>query len=185
MGSPQVKRRGAGRGAPATKKLMAESSVHDALATVLDELLDGAAEDSGWVLNPKDPGLLRSLADVSAIQASAVPAGGRSSIAAHVDHLRYGLSLLNRWTVVENPFSDADWTASWKRVTVSEAEWASLRSNLESEARRWQSAVRQPRDLSDDELKGYLASAAHLAYHLGAIRQMNAAARGPGEKPKE
>jgi hypothetical protein len=160
------------------------ASIHDALSTVLNELLDGAAEDAGWVLNPKDPGLLRSLASLSAAEASAIPAGGRSSIAAHVDHLRYGLSLLNRWSEVENPFSDADWSASWKRVTVSEPEWASLRSNLQSEARRWQSTVRQPREFTDDELKGYLASAAHLAYHLGAIRQMSAAARGPREAPK-
>jgi hypothetical protein len=160
---------------------MAASSVHDALSTVLNELLDGSANDSGWVLNPKDPGLLRSLANLTAEDASAVPGGGRSSIAAHVDHLRYGLSLLNRWTEVENPFSDADYSASWKRVTVSEPEWVSLRSNLQSEARRWQSAVREPRELTDDQLKGYLASAAHLAYHLGAIRQMSAAARGPRE----
>ena len=34
-----------------------------ALSTVLRELLEVAAEDAGWVLNPKDPGLLRSLAN--------------------------------------------------------------------------------------------------------------------------
>jgi hypothetical protein len=162
------------------------ASVHDALSTLLAELFDGAAEDSGWVLNPKDPGLLRSLARLSAEDASAIPAGGQSSIAAHVDHLRYGLSLLNRWNQgEENPFADANWSQSWKRVHVSEPQWSSLRADLQSEARRWQTAVAKPREFTDDELKGYLASAAHLAYHLGAIRQMNAAARGPVEKPKE
>ena len=161
------------------------ASIHDALSTLLGELLEGAANDSGWVLNPKDPGLLRSLANLSAADASAIPAGGRASIAAHVDHVRYGLSLLNRWSQgEEDPFSDADWSASWKRSAVSQAEWASLRDHLQSEARKWQSAVRQPRAFTDDELKGYLASAAHLAYHLGAIRQMNAAARGPSQTPK-
>ena len=160
------------------------ASIHDALATLLDELFDGSAKDSGWVLNPQDPGMLRSLANVPAADASAIPPGGRASIAAHVDHVRYGLSLLNRWSQEENPFADADWSASWKRTTVSESEWSALRNNLQSEARRWQTAVRQPREFTDDELRGYLASAAHLAYHLGAIRQMNAAARGPAEKPK-
>lgn len=157
------------------------ASVHDALSTVLNELLDGSASDSGWVLNPQDPGLLRSISGLSAADASAIPAGGRSSIAAHVDHLRYGLSLLNRWAEEENPFANADWSASWKRTTVSESEWTSLRNDLQSEARRWQTAVRQPREFTDDEMKGYLASAAHLAYHLGAIRQMSPAARGPME----
>jgi hypothetical protein len=161
------------------------ASIHDALSTVLNELFDGSHSDSGWVLNPKDPGLLRSLANISAEDASAVPPGGRSSIASHVDHVRYGLTLLNRWSQgEENPFADANWSASWKRTSVSESDWRSLRDDLQSEARKWQAAVRQPRAFSDDELNGYLASAAHLAYHLGAIRQMNAAARGPAETSK-
>jgi hypothetical protein len=161
------------------------ASIHDALATVLNELLDGSASDSGWLLNPKDPGLLRSLSSLSAAEASAIPPGGRSSIAAHVDHLRYGLSLLNRWSRgEENPFADADWGASWKRTTVSEPEWSTLREALQLEGRRWQAAVGQPREFSDDELNGYLASAAHLAYHLGAIRQMSAATRGPSDSGK-
>ena len=160
------------------------ASIHDALSALLAELLDGSASDAGWVLNPKDPGLMRSLDSVSAADASRIPSGRTSSIAAHVDHLRYGLSLLNRWSQGDNPFSDADWTASWKRSTVSESEWASLRRELQAEAGRWQAAVRQPRAFTDEELKGFLASAVHLAYHLGAIRQMHAAARGPGETPK-
>jgi hypothetical protein len=44
----------------------------------------------------------------AAEEASAVPSGGGASIAAHVDHLRYGLELLNRWTRGEKPFADAD-----------------------------------------------------------------------------
>ena len=157
------------------------SSVHTALATLLDELLDGSGPDSGWALNPKDPGLIRSLARLSAADASQIPSGGHASIASHVDHLRYGLSPMNRWSKGESPFSDADWSASWKRTSVSEAEWAALREALQSEARMWQAAIRKPREFAEEELNGYLASAVHLAYHLGAIRQMNAAARGPRE----
>ena len=167
----------------AKSSLMA-SDVHVSLSTLLGELFDGSADDSGWALNPKDPGLIRSLANVSAADASAIPPGGRSSIAAHVDHLRYGLSLLTRWSKGESPFADADWSASWKRTAVSESEWASLRQALQSEARQWQDVVRHPRGLTEDELNGYLASVVHLAYHLGAIRQISAAARGPREIAK-
>jgi hypothetical protein len=85
----------------------------------------------------------------------------------------------------ESPFKDADWTASWKRTAVSKFEWEALLRNFETEARQWQAAVKEPRSFTDDELKGYVASVAHLAYHVGAIRQMNAAARGPRETPKE
>ena len=66
------------------------------MVTLLRELLYGPPKEFAFVLNPGDAGLLASLDKLSAEQASARP-DGRSSIAAHVDHLHYGLSLLNRW----------------------------------------------------------------------------------------
>ena len=36
-------------------------------------------------------------------------------------------------------------------------------------------------ELDETELTGVVASIAHLAYHLGAIRQLNSSARGPRE----
>jgi hypothetical protein len=155
------------------------SVVHRAVATVLGEILDGAAPDAGWLLNRRDPGLLHSLDALTAEQASAVPTGGASSIAAHVDHLCYGLDLLNRWARGESPFADADWTASWRRQTVSSAEWEELRERLRSEAGRWQEGFGAILDRGEEELTGAIASAAHLAYHLGAIRQIDRATRGP------
>jgi hypothetical protein len=153
--------------------------IRDALARVLGELIDGAASDAGWSLNPGDRGLLASLDLLTADAASARP-DGRSSIAAHVDHLRYGLELLNRWAQGEkDPFSDADYSTSWQRQDVSDAEWRDLRQALVRQARLWLNAIEQPRDLDDVELTGMLASAVHLAYHLGAIRQIDAATRGP------
>ena len=159
------------------------ASIHDALSTVLNELLDGSASDSGWVLNPQDPRVV-----ALARQSLCCGCLGDSGRRPFLDRRSCRPSPL--WPQSsqplepgeENPFADADWSASWKRTTVSESEWSSLRNDLQSEARKWQSAVRQPREFTDDELKGYLASAAHLAYHLGAIRQMNAAARGPCRK---
>jgi hypothetical protein len=153
-----------------------------ALSTVLDELIAGAGPKAAWVLNPHDPGLLNSLDKLSAEEASAIPTGGGVSIAAHVDHLRHGLQLLNRWAKGENPFADADYSASWDRITVSEAEWLARREALRREADAWRDAIKRPRDLTDFELTGMVASVAHLAYHLGAIRQMNRAIRGPSER---
>ena len=150
-----------------------------ALGKVLNELIDGAAPEAAWLLNAKDPGLLRSLDKLSAAQASAMPASGGASIAAHVDHLRYGLSLLNRWSQGEEPFSSADWAASWDRTAVSAAQWTTLREDLRREAYAWREAIQRPRDLNDFELTGVLASVSHLAYHLGAIRQIDRSIRGP------
>ncbi|HEU0298233.1 MAG TPA: DinB family protein [Longimicrobium sp.] len=157
---------------------MNTSEIAKTLATLFGELVEGPPPEGAFMLNGGDPGLLRSLDRLSAEAASAIRGGG-SSIAAHVEHLRYGLSLMNRWAGGENPFADADWSASWLRTTVSDGEWERLRADLAGEARRWLEAMRTPRDVARVELNGVVGSIAHLAYHLGAIRQMDRTARGP------
>jgi hypothetical protein len=150
-----------------------------AVSRIFSELMDGPAPQAGFVLNPGDPGLLRSLAKLNAAQASAMPPNGGASVAAHVDHIRYGLELLNRWSHGENPFADADYSASWQRTTVTDAEWAERLAALEREARAWSEALQKERALNDIEFVGVIASAAHLAYHMGAIRQIDRNMRGP------
>lgn len=152
----------------------------NALATLFGELVYGAPTSGGYMLNAGDVGMLRSLDTLSATAASAQTATG-SSIAAHVDHVRYGLSLMNRWGAGENPFRDADWSVSWKRSTVSDHEWDTLRRDLQAETTSWLEALRTPREVQEIELNGMIGSIAHLAYHLGAIRQINSSLRGPAE----
>jgi hypothetical protein len=149
------------------------------LTTLFAELVDGAPETTAYMLNQGDPGILRSLDRLSASAASAVAPGG-SSIAAHVDHVRYGLSLMNRWAKGEpNPFATANWNTAWQKTAYSDAEWAALRAALRDESRRWLAALGAPREVSTVELNGVVGSIAHLAYHLGAIRQMDRAIGGP------
>jgi len=148
------------------------------MTTLLSELVDGAPERGAFMLNPGDAGLLRSLDRLSAEDASESSDGG-ATIAAHVDHLRYGLSLMNRWSGGENPFTDANWSKSWETTSVSEDEWKQLRTGLADEAHRWLTAVGTPREVMEIELNGMVGSIAHMAYHLGAIRQIDRAARGP------
>src|SRR5688500_17602846 len=89
-----------------------------ALSKLLDEIFDGPPGNEAYVLNPGDPGLLRQLDTVGAQAASTRPMPGKTTIAAHVDHVHYGLSLLNRWAGGEaNPWTGADWEASWRRTT--------------------------------------------------------------------
>jgi hypothetical protein len=157
---------------------MNTADIAGTLHLLLYELAGGAPDTDAFVLNPRDPGLLRSLDRLSAEAASQQATGG-ASIAAHVDHLRYGLSLMNRWADGENPFRDADWTASWKRSAVTQAEWATLRRQLEQEVERWLDVVATPRNVSAAELTSMVGSIVHLAYHLGAIRQIDRTLRGP------
>ena len=153
--------------------------IRQTLVTLLRELVDGPPGEAAYMLNPGDAGLVRSLDALSADAASARPSG-RSSVAAHVDHVRYGLSLLNRWSGGEaNPWANANWSESWKRVRVTDQEWTMLRANLAREAQAWMENAAKPRDLDAVALGGVFGSFAHLAYHLGAIRQLAPAAAGP------
>jgi len=152
------------------------------LTTLFSELVDGAPTGGGaFVLNSGDAGLLRSLDKLSAADASrSVHAG--ATIAAHAQHLRYGLSLMNRWASEGgNPFADAKWDEAWKTSLVDDEEWDEIRGGLRDEAHRWLRALGSPRDVSRVELSGMIGSIAHLAYHLGAMRQIATNARGPKE----
>lgn len=155
---------------------MAADVFQQALSGLLTEIFDGPPPHAGFILNPGDPGLLRQLATLSAEQASSRPMPGQTTIAAHVDHVHYGFTLLNRWLDGEpNPWADADWTASWQRTTVDEAQWQQLRDKLKAATDKWRAALDKRTHWEPIEASGALASAAHTAYHLGAIRQIMAA----------
>jgi len=152
------------------------------LAQLFSELVDGANLPGGaFMLNSGDAGLLRSLDALSAAAASRGTNGG-ATIAAHAQHVRYGLSLMNRWaTEGGNPFADAKWEEAWTIGEVDAIQWQEIRSGLRDEARGWTQALSAPRDVNDAELAGMIASIAHVAYHLGAIRQIDKHLRGPKE----
>ena len=133
------------------------------------------------MLNSGDVGLMRSL-DVLSPAAASCSVNGGATIAAHAQHLRYGLSLMNRWaTEGGNPFADAMWDEAWKTTFVNTSGWQEIRDGLREEAQRWMKALGSPRDVNEVELAGMIASVAHLAYHLGAIRQIDKDLRGPRE----
>lgn len=152
------------------------------LLTMLDELLEGPSKEAAWVLNPGDRGMLAALDALSAEEASAVAPGGGSSVAAHVDHLRCGFDMLTRWFRGEEPFADADYSASWRRGTVSDDEWTSSRAALRRDANAWRDAFQHQLTsptLTDVQLNAILSSIVHLAYHAGAIRQIQRSTCGP------
>ena len=96
--------------------------------------------------------------------------------AAHVDHLQFGLAILNRWAAGEaNPWAGADWNASWQRTTVTDAQWRTLREGLRQEADTWRKIVATRTNWDDMAAAAALSTAAHTAYHFGAIRQILAA----------
>jgi len=151
------------------------------LPTLFAEIVFGSPDPTTptFMLNRGDVGLLASLDQVSPEAASVTPTGG-GSIAAHAEHLRYGFSILNRWASGEEaPWATADWTLAWKKRTVTATEWTALRSELRREAEAWAKALAEPREMGRAAASWVTGSVAHTAYHLGAIRQIDRAARGP------
>jgi hypothetical protein len=149
------------------------------LTRLCSELVNGTHPKGGFILNPHDVGLLKSLDALSSADASRAVNDG-ATIAAHAQHLRFGLSLMNEWgTNGGNPFANANWGEAWKVSKVDDAQWQEIRTGLGDETTRWLQILAAPREVNDLELNGIVGSIAHLAYHLGAIRQIDKGARGP------
>ena len=161
---------------------MNTTDLNRVMTRLFSELVGGPDKQTGgFILNTGDAGMLRSLDKLSAADASRSVNDG-ATIAAHVQHVRYGLSLMNRWAAEGgNPFADAKWDEAWKTSAVEAAAWQEIRDGFHDEARRWSEALSAPREVMDIELSGMIGSIAHLAYHLGAIRQIDKQTRGPRE----
>lgn len=158
------------------------ADVSPALVRLFRELTDGVKrEGTGFMLNTGDIGLLASLDKLPATSASRSVDGG-ATIAAHAQHLRYGLGLMNQWAAQGgNPFANARWDEAWQIATVDDGQWDEIRAGLRDECARWTQTLKSERDVSDVEFTGLVSSIGHLAYHFGAIRQIAKTARGPRE----
>jgi len=150
-----------------------DSIFQRAVGSLLVEIFDGPPGRQAYILNPGDRGLLGQLAMLDARTASGRPTAGKTTIAAHVAHVLYGFTLMNRWIAGdETAFATADWETSWRQTTVNDAEWKSLQDELRRESEAWRKALAQRTGWDDVSAAGVIASAAHTAYHLGAIRQL-------------
>src|SRR6186997_1836569 len=105
-----------------------------ALSRLFSELVDGTSgHGDAFIPNTGDVGLLRSLDKLSPADASTSVNEG-ATIAAHAQHVRYGLSLMNRWAREGgNPFADAKWDEAWKTRAVDPSEWDEIRGGLRTE----------------------------------------------------
>ena len=126
---------------------MNTAGITASLARLFAELVDGTEGfDGGYIVNTGDIGLVKSLDKLSAADASRSTNGG-ATIAAHVQHERYGLSLMNEWASHGgNPFANAKWDEAWKVAAVDAEAWTEIRKGLREEAQRWLKALAAPRE---------------------------------------
>ncbi|EAQ78338.1 hypothetical protein [Blastopirellula marina] len=147
--------------------------IAQSLTTLLGEALNGGTVESSWFIHRNDPGLIRLLRRYSALEASTPPAAGRMPIVAHAEHLRYHLSLIEATLRGEaDAFATADWSAAWEVKMIRDADWNALIAEIDALGRVWLEACETPHEWDSMMLTGAFASIAHLAYHMGAIRQI-------------
>jgi hypothetical protein len=128
-------------------------------------------QGSGIYLD-KDTSLLETVGQLTAKQASRPLMKGATTIASQVDHVRFYIQTINDYMDGKN-VNGLDWSQSWKRKVVTDAEWYQLRQQLREDYDRLCERLRSFDDWNDEKrLGGALADVVHSAYHLGAIRQI-------------
>ncbi len=150
---------------------MKDSTFRDAFNVLFTEAFEGIRPGaSGTWFVEKQECLLLTAASLSAEQASHRPNSKTSSIAAHLDHTRYYMSLANAYARKESP--QADWEGSWRRQKVSDAEWKQICEDLKNEYEQLKRHAAEA-DLENEEVvTAVMANLAHAAYHLGAVQQL-------------
>lgn len=143
------------------------------LLAALSEGFEGPKSSISYYLDGgPDAGLRRTLASLSAEEASRD--WGGNSVAAHAHHILFSFDAFGAY--ITGDHTQRDWNESWTVNTVDAAQWETLQQNL---ADRYTALRALVKTLPDDEkaIGAAIAAVAHLAYHIGAIRQKIAALR--------
>lgn len=136
---------------------------------LLRETFEGGLPGEGTQYLDHASGIRRTLGALSAAQASARP-DGRPSIAAHARHMAFHLRVTSDWVRGVRP--KRDWLASFEPHTVTPEEWAGVREELDAARAELVTTLESLPVATFAEEGGAIGAIAHLAYHLGAIRQL-------------
>jgi hypothetical protein len=150
---------------------MAAIDVHEVVGQILDvlrEAFEGPKERwSYFTDNRSDAGLFGTLGKLAAADASRTR--GKTSIVAHVHHVIYGLNASARW--IEGDRTTHNWKESWTTGSVNDQEWARMLDKLKVSYQDMRRDIELYASSSKESMGGVIGALAHVAYHLGAIRQ--------------
>jgi hypothetical protein len=136
------------------------------------EAFEGRApeNDYTWFVEKKE-GIFDALESIDFVSASRKPSEDCSSIAGHAFHILYTLQLEN--TIHGGAKPEGTWSDSWKIQSVTEPEWADLKDHIKAEYRSFLAWFEANSDWSREDVKtSALSCLPHMAFHLGAIRQI-------------
>ena len=156
----------------------AEQNWAEGILDILREAVEGGTPGQGTAFldgtkadGSGNHGLLATLAGLSAQQASRDVHG--TSVAGQARHTAFHMEVIVRWERDgdRGPF---DWKGSFHPAQVSAEEWTELQARVR---RAYEALVAFARTQADqpasgDATGGLTGGVAHVAYHLGAVRQM-------------
>lgn len=150
----------------------------DGILDILREAVEGGTPGQGTAFldgtkadGSGNNGLLATLSNLSAAQASVDVHG--TSVAGQARHAAFHMEVIVRWERDgdRGPF---DWKGSFLPEQVSDVEWQALRERVQAAYDGVLGFARSRLDapVDGDVTGGLTGGVAHVAYHLGAIRQM-------------
>jgi uncharacterized protein YhaN len=154
-------------------------AINEIIIEFLAEVYDGPSHPYTWFINNEtDSGILRTIKKLKPEEASTSIIENGTTIAAHVEHLRWTLNKTNSLLQGENPAMN--WSESWQIRKVDSTQWELLIEQLMKEYKTLLRSLSSVNSwASDEQLKEILALIPHAAYHLGSIRQMKLILKDP------
>ncbi|MEZ5425829.1 MAG: hypothetical protein R2747_06165 [Pyrinomonadaceae bacterium] len=149
-------------------KTIVRADFAKALEVLLMETFESAPLAEGGVYLDREIGMFSTLEKISATDASL--SINDTSIAAHTEHARFYLDILNKYLHSKAEF--VNWNNSWRVKTVDEDEWEDLKLRLAENYREVCESVEKNENWDVNLITVALGMITHSAYHLGAIRQM-------------
>lgn len=152
------------------------SDLTQSLVELLKEAYKGpvTANSPTW-FNDNDPnaGIFGQIAPLTAELASKSADGSGkpgTTIASHIEHLRWSLANVN--ASLHGEEYNSNWKESWTVITVDNASWLKLGQSLQAELYAVCEALPQQQTLPGEYLNGLISLVPHAAYHLATIRQI-------------
>jgi len=146
----------------------------NSIVELLTEAYAGPPNPSAtWFIdNEPDAGILGQISKVNAEEASrSLDGSGKpgSTIASHVEHLRWSVANMN---AVLRGEEFGSWAESWKLTAADPSGWDRLRAELRTEFETLLDGLKVQTELQEEYLNGLISLVSHAAYHLGTIRHM-------------
>ena len=141
----------------------------DLIEELLRETFEGGRPGQSTQYLDSASGIRRTLGSLTAAQASA-SRNGHPSIAAHARHMHFHMVTTIEW--LQGVRNRHDWPGSFRPFAVEPGEWEAIQRALEQARLELMKALRGMSEADFVKEGEGLGALLHLAYHLGAIRQL-------------